>query len=422
MRQAILVPLVLSLAPLCLAGEDEARSGKQRSTAALDPAEGKALTAAQLELARDLLGALDPGDRKKNLVLSPASIYQALAMCAAGARGETLAEMQKVLRFPLAPERVHAALGALERELASRSQQKAGREGGRPFTLRPANAVFGQVGRKFEPAYLDLLSEHYGAGLRLCDYVRDPDGARKQINAWVSQATEQKIPELLQPPAVTEDTRLVLVNAVYFLADWETPFEREWTKPGPFTRLDGSKVQAALMHRTGYMSYVEREGVQAVALPYGGGKVKMWVLLPPAGKLEQATAQLPALLSGLGAASKSEFVSLALPRLKFTWRAGLKEPLVKLGLERACDAGQADFSGMDGTRQLFVGSVTHQAFLAVDEQGTEAAAATAVEMSAGSVPPPPVPFVVDRPFLLVIQDEPTGAVLFLARVLDPTAE
>ena len=189
MRAAPLLPLVLLMTSHgLLAGDDEARAARPRATAPLDPAEAKLLAAAQLELARDLLGALDPADRDRNLVLSPASIYQALAMCAAGARGETLAELQKVLHLPLPPERAHAALGALERELAGRSG--AARPGGRPFTLRPANAVFGQAGRKFEPAYLDLLAEHYGAGLRLCDYARDHEAARRTINAWVERATE----------------------------------------------------------------------------------------------------------------------------------------------------------------------------------------------------------------------------------------
>lgn len=418
-RAFLLLPLTLSFTPMLLAGGDsEARSDTPRATAKADPAELAKLARVELELARDLIAAMP--DEKGNLVVSPLSIYQALAMTAAGAKGDTAAEMEKVLRFPLPPGRMHAALGALELELRQRATAEGRKKAEPAFTLNVANALFGQAGRRFEPSFLELLAASYGAGMRLVDYQADHEAARQRINGWVSEQTRERIPELLQKPNVTPDTRLVLVNAVYFLAKWDQPFEKEWTRPGPFTRADGSKVEAQLMHRTGYMELAVLDGARALKLPYKGGKVACWILLPEStARLDALLSELPAKLPALRA--KSEFVSLKLPKVKTGWRGALVPPFQQLGMSLATQADKADFSGMDGTRELFVSSITHQTFLAVDEEGTEAAAATAVEMAAGSVPPPPVPFVVDRPFLLVIRDEPTGAVLFLARIMDPTA-
>lgn len=417
------VLLLTALSPALQARpEDEARSDVPRDEGRLDPAEAQQLTHAQLELACALVGALDPADKRGNLVLSPWSITQALAMASAGARGETDAELRKLLRASLPPERLHPALGALERTLNARSQQQPSRRGGRPFTLRSANALWGQAGREFQPDFLRLLAASYGAGMRLVDYGADPDGARARINAWVAESTEQRIKDLLRPPTPSPATRLVLVNAVYFLADWEHPFPQEATRPTAFTRLDGSQVQAPTMHQYSYLQLVQLEGARALALPYTGRAVTCWVLLPDRGdQLDALLTRLPELAGQLTRAGPASFVQLALPKLQFQWRAGLVPALEQLGVSQATDPARADFSGMDGTRELFIGSVTHQAFLAVDERGTEAAAATAVEMAAGSVPPPPVPFLVDRPFLLLIRDDATGAPLFLARVVDPTA-
>lgn len=419
-RALLLLPLTLAITPVMAGGDTEARSDKQRATAKADPADLTKLVGAELELARDLIAAMP--DEKGNLVLSPLSIYQALAMAAAGAKGDTAAELAKVLKFPLPPERIHAALGALEVELMSRASAEGRKKAEPAFTLNVANALFGQTGRTFEPAFLELLATHYGAGMQLVDYQADPDAARKRINGWVSEQTRERIPELLQKPNVTDATRLVLVNAVYFLAKWDAPFEKEWTKPGPFTRADGSKLQVERMNQTRHMELSIVDGARALKLPYKGGKVACWIVLPSeTAKLDALVQDLPAKLPALTAAPKLEFVSLSLPKLKTGWRGALVPPFQKLGMSLATNADKADFSGMDGTKELFVGSITHQTFLAVDEEGTEAAAATAVEMTAGGVPPKPIPFAVDRPFLLVIRDEPTGAVLFLARIMDPSA-
>lgn len=418
-----LIPTLAALAcPALGHPDDEARSDAPRSATKLDPAEAKQLAAAQLELARDLLGALEPADKQKNLVLSPWSIWQALAMTSAGARGETADELRQVLHAPLAPERLHAAVGALELELNARSQAKPGRRDGRPFTIRSANALWGQSGHPFQAPFLRQLAESYGAGMHLVDFRQDPDGARERINAWVADATQQKIKDLLRAPVPNAATRLALVNAVYFLADWDQPFERDDTRPAPFTRLDGTQVQVPTMHQFSHLSLVELPGARAVGLPYAGRQATCWLILPEQrDQLDRVAGQLPALCGKLGQ-GKIAYVQLALPKLRFTWRAGLVDALERLGLEQATDPSRADFSGMDGTRQLFVGSVTHQAFLGVDERGTEAAAATVVEMAAGGMPPKPVPFLLDRPFLLLIRDDATGAPLFLARVIDPSLE
>ncbi|MCO5171346.1 MAG: serpin family protein [Planctomycetes bacterium] len=415
---ALAAALTLTGAAMTRADEAEARSARPRARAAVDPGDLAEVGTTHLRLASDLLRVVPD---RGNVVCSPWSIVQALGMTSAGARGETLAEMQRALHLA-EQARLHRLLGGLDRALMARGQKAppAWRKDARPFTLRSANALWAQEGKRFEPAFLDGLAEHYGAGVRLVDFAADPDAARDRINGWVAAETRDRIRNLLRE--VSPATRLVLVNAVYFLADWEHPFDPSSTRPRPFTRLDGSKVDAPTMHDTTHLALAEHEGVRAVVLPYMGGEVEAWVLLPPAGKLDATASSLHEVVPALARAMTHEFVSLALPKFEVGWRLAMKDALEALGMRKAFVFGQADFSGMDGTRDLFIGAVTHQAWIAVDEKGTEAAAATAVEMLAGGVPPPPVPFVVDRPFLLLVRDKATGAVLFVTRVEDPTAK
>lgn len=408
----------LTLTGAVMIRADEARSDRPRARAALPPAELAEVGPVHLRLASDLLRVVPD---RGNVVCSPWSIIQALGMTTAGARGETLAEMERALHLP-GQARLHPLLGGLDRALMARGQKAppAWRKDARPFTLRSANALWAQEGKRFEAPFLDGLAEHYGAGVRLIDFAADPDAARDRINGWVAGETNDRIRDLLQQ--VSPATRLVLVNAVYFLADWEHPFDPASTLSRPFTRRDGSKVDAPTMHHTTHLAVAEHEGVRAVVLPYMGGEVEALVLLPPAGKLDATASSLHEVVPALGRALKHQFVMLALPKFEVGWRLAMKDALEALGMRKAFVFGQADFSGMDGTRDLFIGAVTHQAWIAVDEKGTEAAAATAVEMLAGGVPPPPVPFVVDRPFLLLVRDKATGAVLFVTRVEDPTAK
>ncbi|OGN86833.1 MAG: hypothetical protein A2X23_02280 [Chloroflexi bacterium GWC2_73_18] len=357
-----------------------------------------------------------PGD---NVVVSPASVAIALAMARAGARGETAAEMDAVLRSLGADE--HADwVNALDQALAGRSgtfRDAGGQE--LDVTLRIANAPFAQRDMALLPAFLDALASRFGAGLRLVDYRRDAEAARRLINGWVSDQTEKRIPELLAPGVLSVDTRLTLVNAIYLKAPWLTPFGAEATTPGPFTRADGSRVDVPMMSLGASLSYAEGTGWRAVELPYVGGSLALTVIVPD--DLAAFEAKLtPELLAAVTGALGPRSVQLALPRFGIDTAADLAEALAALGMPSAFDPARADFSGITAEARLFISNVIHQANIDVDEKGTEAAAATAVVMVGTGAPAEPVTLRVDRPFLFALRDLPTGAVLFLGRVADPS--
>jgi serpin B len=355
-----------------------------------------------------------------NLFYSPYSLSLALAMTYAGARGETEAQMADAMHYTLSQARLHPAFAALSQALASRGEGAAGREG-EGFRLNVANALWGQEGYDFLAEFLDVVDRAYGAGLRRVDYVGAPDEARQTINDWVANETEDRIRDLIPEGVIDALTRLVLTNAIYFNAAWAEPFEEDMTRDGPFHLLDGDQVSVPLMHGTSSFGYARGQGYQAVELPYDGHQLSMVILLPDAGEFEafEATLDAPALetvLDGLA----YESVALAMPRFEFSAKFRLEEALAALGMVDAF-TGAADFSGMTGNRDLFLSAVVHQAFVSVDEAGTEAAAATAVVASLTAAPAEPLEVTVDRPFLFLIRDLETGAVLFLGRVLDPSA-
>jgi serpin B len=264
---------------------------------------------------------------------------------------------------------------------------------------------------------------NYGAGLALLDFAGDTEGARTTINDWVSDETVGRIPELIPENVLSDRTRFVLTNAVYFNADWQSQFEAEFTHPAPFTLLDDSTVTVDMMSQTASLNYVECEAYQAVQLPYVGGQVAMVILLPAAGTFDafEQSLDAEALASILGQLTSPQTVWLKMPKFTYSWKLFLKSTLTQLGMIDAFLPVLADFSGMDGTRKLCIGEVIHEAFVKVDEKGTEAAAATAVIGNATSPGPSPLPLamVVDRPFLLLIRDVPTGAILFMGRVVNP---
>jgi len=393
------------------------RSEKQRVTspdvAEADLAE---LVAGNSAFALDLYQAIREEDG--NLFYSPYSISLALAMTYAGARGETEQQMADTLHYTLSQERLHPAFNALDLELASRGEGAEGQDG-EGFRLNIVNSIWGQTGYKFLSQFLDTLAENYGAGLRLLDFVKAPEESRGVINDWVSDETEGKIEDLLPPNSITSQTVLVLTNAIYFNAAWEYPFEEELTHDGPFNLLDGGQVTVPMMEQTEYFGYAQGEGCQAVELPYDGQELSMVILLPEAGRFEEFASGLDAerVTAILKDISPQE-VHLTMP--KFTYESGfrLKETLAAMGMPAAFTA--ADFSGIDGTRSLFIDDVYHKAFVSVDEAGTEAAAATAVVV-ARAAPTPPKEVTVDRPFVFMIHDIETDAILFLGRVVDPSA-
>jgi serpin B len=354
-----------------------------------------------------------------NIVFSPASIVVALSMAQAGARGETASQMDAVL---------HSALGAgggnginsLSQALAGLSgtfKDPAGTE--HQQTLRIANAPFAQRGLQLEEPFLDTLASKYGAGLRLADFKTDPEGTRRLINSWVSDQTEQRIPELLRE--LDPSTRLVLVNAIYLKAAWLEPFFEADTKPAPFTRPDGSQVSVPTMGLgLSEGRYASGSGWQAVELPYFGGSLAMTIVVPDdlvAFEHGLDAALFAQITAGLRAAT----VDLTLPRFKVETKSDLVSALATMGMPLAFDPGRADFSGITTQERLSIESVVHQANIAVDEKGTEATAATAVVMAVASLAPiQPVTLHVDRPFLFAVRDTNTGAILFLGRVVDPS--
>lgn len=352
-----------------------------------------------------------------NVVLSPQSVSIALGMTWAGARADTETAMAGALRFTMGQARTHAAFNALDQALASREQQRV--ESGRTFRLRVANSLWGQRGATFLPTFLDTLALNYGAGMNLVDFVRDTEAARLAINGWVSDRTERRIPELIARGVLDPSTRLVLTNAVYFNASWRDRFDAARTSPEAFTRLDGSTVSPPTMRQSARLDYAEGDGWQAVSMPYVGEQVSMLFILPAAGRFAEVEASMDgARLANIAGALRDHDVNLTLPRFSFRTAVSLRQQLTALGMAVAfTDA--ADLSGINGLRNLYVQDVVHQGFIAVDENGTEAAAATAVVVGVVSVPPPAT-FHANRPFLFAIRDEPTGAVVFLGRVVDPT--
>ena len=353
-----------------------------------------------------------------NLFLSPYSISEALAMTYAGARGQTERQMARALSFYLPQAELHGTFGLLDKTLASRGQGRQGTNG-QPFRLHVANALWGQQGATFLPGFTSLLSNNYQAGLQSVDFAQS-ESARNTINDWVAKQTENKIPDLVPKGALNASTRLVLTNAVYFNAAWETPFQKKGTSPGPFTLLNGSKAQVDLMHGSLQTGYAARPGVQVVELPYQGRELSMLVLLPDEGRFRDFEKSLTAArVEALDSYLQPTQVALGLPKFKYSSSFSLSRTLPALGMPDAFSPGRADFSGMTGRKELAISVVIHKALVDVNEEGTEAAAATAVIMMRSAAPGKTVQMTVDRPFLFLIRDRATGTVLFLGRVVDP---
>ncbi|HEX8705035.1 MAG TPA: serpin family protein [Myxococcaceae bacterium] len=353
-----------------------------------------------------------PGE---NLFLSPFSISQAFAMVYPGARGNTELQMQQALRFTLPQDRLHPAMNSLDLALQSRNTLAPGQKG-TPPELRIVNGTWGQKGYAFEPAYLDTLALHYGAGMRAVDFKAEANSIREQINTWVEDQTQQRIKDLLPEGTVNTDTRLVLANAIYFKGLWTQPFQAGQTKDAPFHLLDGSQENVQMMERKGPVPTLQGEGFQALALPYMGDALRMLIIVPDEGRFEELEARLSApFLDTLRLELKSEERILKFPKFQVDAEFSLKQSLQALGMVDAF-TDSADFTGITTEERLLLTAAQHKAFVAVDEKGTEAAAATGVVAGDESAPPL---LVVDRPFLFLIEDTETKAVLFLGRLVNP---
>ena len=413
-------------------------------------AAANSITSFGFDLYRRLLE--DPDLGSDNVVFSPTSIALALGMARAGARGETAAEIDDVLHTNSVDELL-GGLNALDQALGSRDATWQDSDGKRQLALRIANASFGQNGWTIEQAFLDALASTFGSGLHLVDYQSDPEGARHAINGWVDQRTAGRIPELLSPPDVTEATRLYLVNAMYLKAEWERWFEDGLTEKATFARLDGSKTNVDMMVRFAgghdpVVPYARGSGWQAVDLRYkappGSPPLAMTLVLPknlPEFESKLDGALLSRIVTKLDAERKAfaepecppEFdtgcypydLRLYLPRFSIDSRAELSKLLAAAGMPRAFGP-TADFTGIhapaSGEEPLRISAVIHQANIDVDEQGTEAAAATAVGMDTGGGPSAldNITIRFDRPFLFFVRDAETGTILFMGRVVDPS--
>jgi len=360
-------------------------------------------------------------DEDGNLFYSPFSISLALAMIYAGARGDTEDQMADTLHYLLAQSDLHSAFNYLDIELNSRGEGASSKDG-EGFELNIVNAIWGQKDYKFLDSFLDLLAENYDAGLRLMDFINNSEKARIAINDWVSDNTEDRINELIPQGAIDALTRLVLTNAIYFKAAWASPFNEELTYNGPFYLIDGSQIDTPMMHQIEFLGYTAGDGYQAVELPYDGLELSMVIIAPDHGNFEQFESLLSAQkVSEIISDLKSTNVALSMPKFSFETEIDLKSILVSLGMVDAFNPGVADFSGVDGTHQLFITDVFHKAFVAVDEAGTEAAAATAVIVGLTAMPEEPVEVTLDQPFIFLIRDIKTNAILFVGRIVNPTS-
>lgn len=408
--------LITLLLAACAPGEiASARSDVPRITSPqVDPDQLDELAKGNMSFALNFYQQIATS-KDGNVVFSPYSIYSALAMLYAGARGDTESQMADALHYTLFQDALHPAFNQLDLSL-----DEANGEG---FQLNVTNAAWGQPGFGFEQTYLDTLASHYGAGLNLVDFATDPESARQTINQWVEDETEDKIVDLLPPGSVTDLARLVLTNAIYLKAKWLNPFDAGSTADAPFTLLDGSTVTVQMMNKRTSYQVASGDGWRAIAVPYEGERMAMVIVVPDAGTFAQFEAGLDAapmnsIIESVQASQPAD-VDLRMPRFDFGTDVDMKESLAALGITDAFDPALADFSGIDGpASELFVQGAFHKATITVDEEGTEAAAASALVIGVESMP---MQFNVDRPFLFTLVDNETDTLLFLGRVLNPVA-
>lgn len=387
-------------------------AAKPGAVSAADQAE---VTKGNNAFALDLYGHLR--EQKGNLFFSPESISTAFAMADGGARGQTAAEMARVFHFTLPADQLHPAMGAL---LADMNAPHPG------YDLHVADALWAQQDARFLPSYLSLMQSDYGADFHRVDFKTQPEAVREAINRWVEQQTNNRIQNLIGPGVLTPMTRLVLTNAIYFKGTWRNPFEKGATQDGEFHLSAAQTATAPLMHRIGAYHYYDGGAFQELELPYEGDDLAMVVLLP------KQTDGLPALEQRFTAAAAQQWIDelapahkviLTLPRFTMTQQFELSGTLSAMGMPQAFTPA-ADFSGMTGKPEFSISAAIHKAFIDVNEEGTEAAAATSTVMVATAMlrpaqEPPPIIFRADHPFLFMIRDTKTGGILFMGRVEDP---
>ena len=405
--------IVLGVTLLLVCALAAAFSGFDSRASAIDKADIDSIVAGNNSFAFDLYRQL--AKNKGNIFFSPYSISSALAMTYAGARGETARQMAEVMHFNLAQEKLHPAFF----ELTSIFNAP-----GKDYQLSVANALWGQIDYEFLPDFVEITNKYYGAGFKEVDYVGAREQARQMINLWVAGKTNGRIKDILQSEDLTELTRLVLTNAIYFKGKWQIQFKPEATKTMPFQVSANERVDVPMMHQVAKFNYAENDQAQVLELPYAGGDLSMVILLPKPGyELAELESMLsPELVQSWLSDLSMEKVEVFLPRFKLEERFVLNRELQRLGMVDAFDEVRADFSGMTPGPQLYISTVIHKAFVEVNEEGTEAAAATAVVMNAKmsvSVMERPHLFLADHPFVFAIRDLRSGSILFMGRLSRP---
>ena len=376
------------------------------------------MVAGNTQFALDLYDRLRQGDG--NLFFSPYSVSTALAMTYAGTHGQTAQEMARTLHFALEPQRLHPSFAELLRSTRGDKRQHG-------YELNVANALWCQHQYPLLPDFLDTTRKHYGSGVGQADFINSGEQARRDINSWVANQTGNRIKDLLRPGDLSADTRLVLTNAIYFKGDWDAPFERESTKNDDFYLTPQRKVHVPLMWQHDHFGYLDGGSFQVLALPYRGRLLSMLILLPKKvdglGELEKSLREDT--LAKWLANMHTQDAEVYLPRFKMTQRYSLQDVLARMGMPSLFDPAARDLSGINNTSDRpYLTKVIHQAFVEVNETGTEAAAATASLVLAGAAPsfgPPPQPviFRADHPFLYLIRDNRSGSILFMGRVTNP---
>uniref|UniRef100_A0A7C3RJ16 Serpin family protein n=1 Tax=Dictyoglomus thermophilum TaxID=14 RepID=A0A7C3RJ16_DICTH len=353
-------------------------------------------------------------EEKGNIFISPYSISSALAMTYAGARGNTEKQMAKVLYFNIPQEDLHKAFSSLNSYFNRPNKS---------YQLAIANSLWGQTNYPFQKEFISLLNKYYSAGFNEVDFINEEnrEKARLTINKWVEDKTNNKIKNLIHPEDISALTRLILVNAIYFKGKWQNQFDPQETRDMPFNLENQKKISVPMMHQEGRFNYTEDDEVQVLELPYSENEVSMIIFLPKEGislsdfEKEISVERINKLLSNL----TQEKVDVYIPKFKMEKRYILNKPLIDLGMKDAFDMSLADFSGMTGSKDLYISKVIHQSFIEVNEEGTEAAAATAVIMSGKAIAPMIIEFKADRPFLFIIRDIKTNTILFMGRFVEP---
>ena len=364
----------------------------------------------------DLYREVCEGSEADNVFFSPFSISSALGMTYTGAKDQTAAEMAEVLHFSLPVNLINSAFRSVTEALTSATSN--GPDSGEPFTLAISSGLW--VDNEFQllDSFVEDMSRYYDAAVENVDFSGDPEGARERINSWVAEKTNDRITGLLPGGSIVADTRTVLTNAVYFKASWNRPFDADLTSEGSFTLADHSITTVPMMRQEEHFNYAQTEQWSAIEMHYSGGDASMLIILPSGDLQELESAFNLDMLDEIRGNLSSRNVIISMPVFEFTRSMSLSDILRSLGMELAFGM-RADFSGFTGNRDLYISDVVHKAFVKVDEEGTEAAAATAVVMNMLSMPETPVKMDINRPFMFLVQDNTTGSILFMGRVMNP---